>query len=168
MADAKNASDVSTLLSDLSTLAASLNTESNSINELIQRFQSTLQQLNLGLEVWLDADPIRIRRQKVDADHGDETLKRLEVRTELGFCRGVTEEWTVCLRDTLYEVRTNDYDGEIDDLVESTYERTLLKASRADRIVALSKFPDLLKALKSQAEDALTAIREAKQFVTLC
>lgn len=43
--------NLSALLSDLSDLAGTFNRKSDSLNELIRRFEDTLRQLNIGVDL---------------------------------------------------------------------------------------------------------------------
>jgi hypothetical protein len=166
MADAKKPSEVTTLLSDPSTLAASINAESDSINSIIKHFEETLQRLNFGIEVWAASNPVRSVLAERKAEDDDESVRR-ETSTELGFCRWTTD-WTLCLREALYEVSTDSYGDEEWKLKHTYAKRQLLKASRADRIASLAQFPALLRELKDAAEQSLKAIHDAKAFVAQC
>jgi hypothetical protein len=166
-------------LSQLAKLAKALNEKSDSVNAMIERFQTTLRSLNIGFEVWparLESDPWN--EQSPDADGTD--IKRGFIDTELGFVK-LDRGWVLATRRAQYEwdymgSGESDQDGNevmvpflsrehahfygADDLTP------LLEESRPLRIAALKHFPEIVQALTSAAQNAITTIENAETFVT--
>jgi hypothetical protein len=162
-----NAAAVKDLLAKLTELSQTLNAESDSINDIIKRFEQILQQLNLGLEVWVSNDPIYTIDLEAVGEDGEPRPSRV-IETELGFMR-YDGTWQVCLRGAVYEEEDNPYGPDPNwRLIRVEGIRRLLDASRADRIEALSRFHALLEQLQTAAKHALKAIKDAKQLVSLC
>lgn len=130
--------DVARLLSDLTDVAATLNRESDDLSSLIDRFETTLADLRLGLEVWLEKP---ILTGPCEDDNG---VPVGTLQTFLGYARG-KQGWGLYLSDHLGG-------GEIG-------KERLRDASRAERIAAVAAFPDLLAAMKQAAEQAIAEIR---------
>jgi hypothetical protein len=146
---------LSRLLSDLSETAAVLNRESDTINSIIERFENALRKLNIGLEVWLSSKTLESNSRVVSGP--DE--QRIElVEAQLGFAK-LRGEWCLGIRQVEYQV--------VEAMEVQSYQ-LLRDASREMRIASLRLFPDLLKAIKEQAEEALKTINDAKKFVDLC
>jgi hypothetical protein len=150
---------LSRLLSDLSETAAVLNRESDTINSIIERFENALRKLNIGLEVWLSSKTLESNSRVVSGP--DE--QRIElVEAQLGFAK-LRGEWCLGIRQVEYQL-----DDQVVEAMEVQSYQLLRDASREMRIASLRLFPDLLKAIKEQAEEALKTINDAKKFVDLC
>src|SRR2546425_13053557 len=148
------------LLSQLTDTAKILNEKSDSVNRLIERFQSTLRSMNIGLEVWPATLDSELWNEN-DEDGVD--FKRGFIDTELGFAK-LDRGWVLATRVARYE-----WDlvpsGEVDqDGVEQTVPliareqaslygidkiTPLLEESRRVRIDALEHFPEIAAALKN-------------------
>jgi hypothetical protein len=145
------------------------------VNALIERFQTTLRSMNLGLEVW----PATLDSELWNEQGEDgEDFRRGFIDVELGFVK-MEREWVLATRLARYEWDSMpsgelDKDGNetsvpwIDRGRASRYDASqvtpLLQESRNVRILALEHFPEIVKALQEAAE-AIRAIEEAKKFV---
>ena len=147
--------EFSRALSELSATAKVLNEKSASINDLIARFEATLRDINVGLEVWLEHDPVLSVVGESDA-HG-----KVSENTEIGFAK-IKQEWCLAGRFVTYG---NDDDGEWGIVVTQTEPQPLRSFGRTARIAALPLFPALVDRLKAVADAAVKAIGDAQRFV---
>jgi hypothetical protein len=169
--------EFSRLLSDLGETAKKLNQASDSVNDIIKRFQETLRSMNVGLEVW----PAELKRHTwMDTNDDEEEYERGTMTQELGFTR-LHDAWVLATRSAYYEKQYS-YDADSDKWVEvaespenfvatlGALVRTegatpLLEQSRATRIAALEFFPEIVRALKDAAGEAVKAIEAARAYV---
>jgi hypothetical protein len=152
--------EVSRLFSELAKSTEILHKKSDSINAIIERFQEKLLELKPGLEVWLVSSPLVSRKRIVESEDGDEH-RILEIAQELGYAR-VDREWTLAVREAQYNC---DESGEANERVSASDPEALLGRSRRVRIEALKHFPELLRALKREVDDAIESIGSAEKFV---
>jgi hypothetical protein len=124
--------EFSRLMSDLTETAKTLNRESDSINAIIERFETMLQRMNLGLEVWLVNEPLASEHWSVEPDEGTR-------ETQLGFAKLL--EWRLVTREATYRVTYDENDEKTFDLLSTNSASPLSSASRAIRILALARFP---------------------------
>ena len=154
--------EFSRLLSDLSDAAQKLNRESDSLNETITACEAMLLELNPGLEVWLDHDPLE---SVAWIESGGEGLERGTEATELGLTE-LYGKWGLVLREVRYETRDAHTNSTTHPrLYEVLGTKRLLDASRKERIEALKRLPQLVAAMKDGADAALKAIEAAKKLV---
>lgn len=151
--------EFSRLLSELTDAAAKLNTESNSINDLISKFENTLSDINLGIEVWTSASLEEVRWTEEDDD--GRTIEEGTHDKQLGFAK--LNDWCLVVRRVSYRKERNG-DFELVDTGGAFSE--LLRESREIRIKALALFPALAKAMKERALESIKAIADAKKFVS--
>jgi len=152
--------EITTLLSTLTETAKTLNKKSDSVNKLIDRFQETLREANVGVEVW----PVTLETETWFEDDADgETRERGECGLEIGFAKNTAGEWVLASRFAYYcnEEYVNQYSFSHADAVTP-----LLQASRSTRIKALTHFAEIIKALTAEAAKAVKAIEQAEKFVT--
>jgi hypothetical protein len=147
------------LLSELTDAAAQLNTESDSINDLISKFESTLSDINLGIEVWASA-PLEEVRWTEDDDDGRTMVEGTHDK-QLGFAK--INDWCLAVRRVSYR---KERDGDFTLLDTDGLSSELLHESRAIRIKALTLFPALARAMKERALESIRAIADAKKFVS--
>jgi hypothetical protein len=151
--------ELSRLLSELQQNAQKLNEASDSINLVVTSIEQKIVESNVGLECWLDFDPIdRTKwtywRDDSNTDHSSRT------ETILGFAKLVQPEgWRLAVRE-----REVDTYGEE---TKSEYKTPtpLWRASRELRIRALEKMPDIIELLRDEAKRSLEAIARAKKLV---
>ena len=156
--------ELSRLLSELSTTAATLNRESDSINAIIEGLEERLRALNVGLEVWVDDDPLESEATEGEGRNGE----RYETGTidgELGFTKlgGV---WRLAVRTATYKYDDPDHAPGYQNprFKSATGAIELSECPRKLRIEALERFPKLVAAMKMAAEAAVKAIEAAKKF----
>jgi hypothetical protein len=159
-----NESDLSRRFADLREVANRLNEQSDSITTLIEQFQETLRQLNLGLEAWI---PLQSEESAFTPPFGAKQPIPVTVETSLGYARG-EDGWALYVKRTAY--RANAAPGPLGlaqkgEAVKVNKWIKLLDSSRSVRIAALDGFPKLLEALKTSAESAVQAIGTAKKLL---
>jgi hypothetical protein len=158
---AVESSDTAHLLAELTKNAAEFNRATDSINSLIERFEDTLRNLQLGIETWIYHPPLYSDECEVDCGGGE--MGEGSVDTQLGFTKRAGE-WGLALRNVVY--RRHEEDNWEFLRVDSEF--PLRDASRQLRINALGQFPELLRELNRQVKDVIKAIEAARQFIDLC
>ena len=156
--------ELSTLLAELSASAKKLNRESDSLNDLIERLEATLQKINVGIEVWLDHEPLESETIEDERLNGDELYEAETEESQLGFTK-LNSGWRLAVRTATHKY---EHDG-FGNIVNKSPRRTaaeveLASCSRDLRINALKRFPQLVAKLKQEADTALEAIERAKKF----
>src|SRR5438552_4373451 len=147
-------------LSDLVNTAQRLNAESDSVNDLIRRFEQTLCRINVGLDVW----PVALQSERWVEEEDDWSKPRGTRDTELGFAK-VDDAWRFATRKVRYDTSSGSATPHIPRLHAVDEVRSLLDAPRETRIAALAHFPDIVTALKQEADSALEKIEAARAFV---
>jgi hypothetical protein len=162
-----NESDLSRQLSALREVAKHLNEKSDEVATLIAQFQTTLRELNLGLEVWI---PLQSEESALVPPFGSKQAIPVTTETALGYARG-EDGWALYVRRTAYRATTTPSPlgpaalAQKGEVVKVNKWLKLLDASRSIRIAALDAFPKLLEALKTSAESAVQSIDNAKKFL---
>jgi len=156
--------EFSILIAKLTANAKILNSESDSINDVIKAFEDKLREINLGLDVWLEDDPIESETLYED-DHRGERYESGNRDTELGLTK-LGEVWHLALRDAVYKKEFDYNDNECGLALKDVEATTpLLQCTRKFRIEAIKRFPKLAEAMNAAAENAIGAIAAAKQLV---
>jgi len=138
-------------IKELSDISRKLNQKSDTLNEVITSINEKLAALNLGVEAWVG----NIQRGDPwyrDAD--DDQAFPLHDETWLGYCR-FERGWELAVKTV-----SVDADGGaayVDGLAP------LLSAPREYRVGAMKLIPELLKAIKKNAETLLQSIDEAEK-----
>ena len=159
-----NESDLSHRFSDLRDVAKRLNEQSDSISTLIDQFQDTLRQLNLGLEAWI---PLQSEESAFTPPSGSKQPIPVTIETSLGYSRG-DDGWGLYVKRTAYRSIAAPSLLVLASRGEAVKVNKWIKlpdCSRSIRIAALDAFPKLLEALKTSAESAVQAIENAKKFL---
>jgi hypothetical protein len=139
---------------------------------LIERFEETLRNLHLGIETWLTYSPLDSNNAKNpsnlpsfegEVEYDSEDRGERKVATQLGFTKRAGE-WGLAVRIAVYR-RSGIIEWEF---LRVRSEVPLRDASRALRIKALEKFPELLRSLNEQVKAGIEKIHAARQFVELC
>jgi len=156
--------DLPSQFADLREVATKLNEQSDSITKIIEQFQETLRQLNLGLEVWI---PLHSEESVFTPAFGPKQPVSVTIETSLGYARG-DDGWALYVKRIAYRsiAAGAPFGGtQRGEAVKINQWIKLLKTSRSVRIAALDAFPKLLEALKASAESAVQAIQNAKRFL---
>jgi hypothetical protein len=158
---AAESSDTARLLAELTKNAAEFNQATDTINSLIERFEDTLRNLQLGIETWITYPPLDSGEDTVE--YGEGETGEGSIDSQLGFTKRAGE-WGLAVRNVVY--RRDERDDWEFLRVESEY--PLRDASRQLRIAALGQFPQLLRDLNDKVKDVIKKIRAAREFVELC
>jgi hypothetical protein len=135
----EEADAMSDLFTPLEAISAKLNATSDAISETIKRVEAKLSALRLGVEVWLK-EPISINSLR---DSRGELQEK--VSTYLGYTK-INGKWQLALGNDL---------GSIEGHPEDDQEVPLLQAPREDRVKAVLRVPELIKAIEAKAKEEL-------------
>lgn len=155
----------------LTEVAKKLNDESDKINKLIERFQDKLNSLNVGLEVWLERDPLEEWREEDDEEVSNETWgERTPAEEEpkiykrlLGYTKSY-DGWAVSVK-TIAEYY--DHKGRFQSIDVANSEIELLKESREIRLESVTLFPQLLEEITARAEGLITQVSTIESKLNL-
>jgi len=147
-------------ISELSDLSRRLNNQSEKLNSIISAFDQELGALNLGVEVWLEDEPMETSKILHRRGEQDEDVTYQEGKV-LGYCR-IGSQWALALK-TCWHDFVEDGSG-IEPTTVADSETPLLKASRETRIKALELLPKLLDKMKTRADEMLGAIDQAQKI----
>ena len=89
-------------LCDLREVAARLNEQSDSLIKLVEKFQETLRQLSLGLDVWI---PLQSEDSPFTPTVGIKVPVPVKIETSLGYARG-EDGWALYLKRIAYRSTT--------------------------------------------------------------
>ena len=149
-------------ISELSDLAAELNQESDSLNEtVIASTNAKLAKLGLGVEAWVgnieEGDPYF---------REDDENERWPLHTEtwLGYYR-FDRGWELAIKMVVRQ-QTGSLTGDNpEETVSASTPLPLLNAPRDVRVKATELIPQLLDAIRDNAQELLKSIKKAKQAV---
>ena len=146
---------------ELSSLSRQLNIQSNKLASIISSINKNLSDLNFGVAVWIENDPVisndwRDEHYDVEVDH---RVVRTCRATLLGYCQ-VEDAWQLAVKDvTLSDDPDNTYNYEISNSIQP---HSLLSASREERIKAMRLLPKLLDLIKEEGEKLIEQISQAE------
>ena len=145
-------------VNELSELAAELNQESDSLNEtVIASTNAKLAKLGLGVEAWVgnveEGDPYF-------RDDDENERWPLHTETWLGYYR-FDRGWELAIK-MLVRQQTGDFNNPEVTVTAST-PLPLLNAPRDVRVKATELIPQLLDAIRDNAQELLKSIKKAKQ-----
>jgi hypothetical protein len=151
--------ELSRLLQDLSRASKRSRKKSDSINSLIEQLTEKLRELEVGREVWVIEQPMSSKPWEELDEDGTRVVRCGTRDTELGFAR-VGDRWHLMVRSATYN--RND-DGQLE-LLHTDDEEPLENTSRRMRVEALKLFPELVKAIEAQADEASKAVEDPKKL----
>jgi hypothetical protein len=137
------APDLSAALARGVNAAASLNTATDSLTETLGQVERALVELHLGVGA-----SVTLRSEVIDLS--DENRPPVFAETLLRFGK-TGKRWTLTLVETL------------DGMPEDEHETPLVNASREDRILAVTKLPELVEALVLRAEERLAEVNAQRE-----
>jgi hypothetical protein len=140
-------------LDELEPIADSIGIESHEVGDLIQNINAELCRLDIGLEVWEDEHPIKVKPGWRDTGP--------EEQYQLGWCE-LGDVWELVVR-RVEMAMTDDEDEE--NLKSIISYQSLLKADREIRIRAMDCIPFLIERINAEAESALRSIARAREAV---
>ncbi|GEM_PF-1524525 len=146
-------------MNELKLLASHLNRESDAITHTIQQIQDKLNNLKMGIPVWLE-DPIPMKFQSDK-----------KIPPHAGFCLGYSktkEGWGLVVRRkplrAAYRVPSGGFDHHwSDDLFLSEQPMPLLKTSRSLRVIALKHIPKLIRRMVKAAKELNAEMEKMKE-----
>lgn len=122
--------------------AASLNTATDSLTETLGQVERALVELHLGVEA-----SVELRRETIEVEDGK--LPDLHEETHLRFGKS-GKRWSLSLMSS-------------DDVTDHWHETPLVNASREDRLLAVTKLPELVEALVLRAEERLAEVTAQRE-----
>lgn len=134
----------------LEKLSAQLNKSSDSVSDTLKRLESKLATLRLGVEVWLDK-PLCVEPL---TDSNGKTMEIIS--TFLGYAK-VDGTWHIAIQNDFELTTTGDPSGD--------HPQAIQQASREERIMALQRIPELIKAIEAKAEGELKKIESALAII---
>ena len=139
----------------LEELSKTLNQSSDELTKHLSEIQSKLQDLNLGLKVWVENPPIYKK------DLGDRQWEF----AYLGYGKTGMGKWALLVKTT---VETEPADAEYDPWkTESIFAiRPLLEASRHLKVAAVDEIESLFEVLEEEAERVSTAVTKAAELAS--
>ncbi|MEE8143467.1 MAG: hypothetical protein V3T77_10245 [Planctomycetota bacterium] len=158
-----SAEDLSRLLEGLSESAQALRKEAESVGQVIDSVQTRLNGMNLGVEVWLEDQPLRTRELSVSASN---VAPRIEV--QLGFAplwMHGKEQWCLQLREAEYGPQAISGEGEQFKLSRIHKQQALSECSKPDQVAALSILPALIQKLTTATQEQMRTLRDSKKLL---
>jgi hypothetical protein len=132
---------VSTTYSQLSSVAADLNAVSDALGKAVSDIDEGLKKLNLGVSAWVQVSGS-------DPSHEDSTYEI----NEIGYDK-VAGKWGIALR-------TRSGDANHPEDTETVEEWPFNEATRASRLRAIDKIPELLNKLNNEATKVTKDLQE--------
>jgi hypothetical protein len=143
-------------IKELAGLSNRLNQESDTLNDTITSINVKLAKLSIGVEAWVgsieEGDPFY-------KENDEDQSWPLHTETWLGYYR-FERGWELAVK-TVTRQQTEAYQQQ--ETVEATDPLPLLNASRDIRVNAMDLIPQLLHAIKTNAERLLRSIELAKK-----
>jgi len=149
-------------LRELKTIAPRLNESSDSLNPILSQINEQLNQMNLGLTVWLDAPPLINKGIEPTYFQKKHRIYSVEEREILGYTK-LKSGWGLAVKSVVLENGyfegdencpfTNPIDGDV---------RPLLECSRDIRTNSIELLPRLFDLLKDKAEKVINSLESAK------
>lgn len=145
-------------LRELQEVSTRLNQKSDEVNNTLELFQSKLNFMNVGLEVWLST-PLKIESRT------GEPASTTQIEYHLGWAKHDLL-WGLVVKKVVVK------SGFVDDNYEEPWEEVfdekppteLRDASRELRVAALSLLPKMVTALKKKATTTIKEIEDAKKL----
>lgn len=155
--------EIPELLERLAATAASLHQEATPLDDILQAVEARLASFQLGLEVWVEDQPLSVRELSVSA-----SPVAPKVETQLGFApvgRAPSGKWQLQVREAEYAPAINQ---ELDDewgLMRVLRQESLHKRPREERIAALRAVPALIEGITAATQQRIGWIQDAKQWL---
>jgi hypothetical protein len=149
-------------IQELSDLSRKLNQKSDQLNALISSMNRKLAQLNFGVEVWLEDDPIAASDYEDWDSDNDCRMSPERGATLLGYC-DADDGWQLAVRATTLVTKYDKYGRDYEEAKNSQEATPLLKAPRKIRVQAMRLIPALLDVLRDKAAELLENIEKAEK-----
>jgi len=127
--------------------ASRLNTASDQLSKNLGDIETKLNALNIGLEVCLENDPLKISDEDIDRNSGE----KIWTETQLGYGKTYLGEWGLVVSNVTYRSKGDDDF----DIIGTSSPTSLSQASRDLRLEAAKHIEKLYKALLRAAEEKI-------------
>ena len=152
-------------LKGLEPVAHRLTAATNRLNDAILAIQDRLNDLGLGVEVWLpDALDKSAWRDVVDPQTEESTGAREYDAWELGYARS-GDAWALLVRTRRYlDLDPRDPNTAVEAFEDGCGFIPLVRAPRRLRLAAMSHIPKLIAAIKAEAESSIAAVEQVQKI----
>jgi hypothetical protein len=151
-------------LNDLAPLSKRLNAATDELNRTLESIQQKLNDLALGVEVFLDRKGDELEAVVLDGNTDDDDVRVVRLH-ELGYGR-LGDGWALLVRTADYQQR-RDRDGDwdyTDNLGSGSDIKPLLRSARHIRVKAVDLLPKLVDRLRAEASNVIAAVEKAKKI----
>jgi len=145
-------------LKDLEPLSKRLNAASDELTKALESIQQKLNDLALGVEVWLIAKGQALEGEVVSES---ETLQTWDYK-ELGYGR-LGDGWALLVRTARWTTDPRDREAAWE-FVSELDRKPLLRTSRHLRVESIDLIPTLIDWLRLEAERIIGAVEQAKKI----
>lgn len=156
------------VLKELKSISEVLNDSSDSLTATLTEINQEINNLNLGIQVWLVDSPLAPgRRRAAPQNYPTPYVHTIEEGASiLGYAR-TSEGWGLAVKKVDFQegFYEGDSDSPFTDVLEETRPVPLLKATRTVRADAIRLIPSLLERLKHEGNKLLKDIEVAKELV---
>lgn len=152
-------------ISKLTSLGPKLNQTIDEFNKIIASIEKKLADAGIGLEVWVEDDPVESGDSYSDflsTDRDQEDPIPTRDVTLLGYAR-INDKWVLAVKSATLTTKDDHRGGEYEAVTGSSELRPLLNASREIRARSMRLIPRLLGVLTDEAEQALRSMDAAKK-----
>ncbi len=151
-------------LKDLAPLAQQLNAATDSLNEALGAIEDALNRLAIGLEVWVATPLVESEWRNVLNRQEKPTGERERDVQELGYGR-TGDGWALLVRGRREKETWNESGARVLEWFDDGRDtKPLLRAARSLRLGAVRLIPQLLDAMKAEAERSIKAVEEARRI----
>jgi hypothetical protein len=144
-------------INELSDLSRKLNEKSNTLNAVITSINQKLGKLNLGVEAWVEYEPIESGDPYYGQNDENERFSKRNILL-LGYCK-LDDQWALATKRAV----STKIDEENDEITSVSAIRPLLGESREIRAKAMEVIPSLLNEINQLARRVLHNIEEAEK-----
>lgn len=150
-------------LRDLANISQQLNAKSNHVNQILQEFEAKLSEMNLGVEVWLEDDPISEAPSNFYDQDRDKEIRR-KTDTVLGFGK-YGDRFLLLVKGVEYDYAGRDVYGDKWQKLDDGKRKPLLQAPREIRIKAMEKVEALIEAMQNEGKRLIASIEKGEHAV---
>jgi hypothetical protein len=148
-------------LKDLEPLSKRLNAASDELQQALDQIQDRLNRIGIGIEVWVEAPALTTSESREILDRDSEPTGSTEYDVEeLGYGR-LGDSWALLVRSRRIFSST---DGTVETFEDDPQPKSLLRASRALRVAAVTAIPRLIDQLEQAAEATISRVEQAKKI----
>lgn len=151
-------------LRDLTSISKIINEKSDEINRILADVENELVQLRIGVEAWLESEPLTTRRyQEFPNDRSDEKSDYLN-ETHLGYARHASG-FALLVKEVRHVKTVDRFGNDTWEVEDEESPQPLRQASRTLRVNALDKLEALFDVIKKEAERTIQSIEKGKKAV---